>query len=672
MLSSEHHRSLAISVDAWGQASKEWNRVTEQKLDVMAQQVKELLKWESKIESGGVNELAQTLTAFAEEAKSYRITRAILQSLHFTQIKERQNEIPKAHKDTFNWIFHENGPGNFANWLKGSRGIFWVTGKPGYGKSTLMKFISGHEMTKDLAMRWANPKPLLIASHFFWFGGTKLQKSLEGLLRTLLFQILSNAPDVISKVLPDRVSGQFQYLESWTLEDLYEASEHLQTLKTFPYRILILVDGLDEYSGQVTDVTTFLHTIKTSPEIKVCCASRPWQEFHCAFSNAYGQIEMHSLTTEDMRLYVQNTLGQNERFKTLQSSHQAQGELLIDSISTKAEGVFFWVSLVVKSLLRGLDNNDGLDLLQKRIHEFPRGLEPFFKRMVESIEDVYKTEVVRVFSMLLMANAPLPLILFRARNSNLVLEMETKSSSTRSSRRETRRETASAINNQQSLHHGELQTGDPGIIDEINVSNDFDGGTRSLLRYKERLLSHCRDLVHAWQVTNSDLPYHHTNIRLGFLHRTVVEFLQQKENWPAIDDRIYLDRYFLARSCLCVLSTTTIHKNINADFIRWFLYILQETGAWTDELAFNDGYMLFFRCEELIQVLNTGTEFLLGHTYACQCGWTFPIVSTFSGTHTNSKTSIRKERSTCQLHPMLRGPKERFYSTTYSSWLRVY
>ncbi|KAF4912778.1 hypothetical protein CGCVW01_v011041 [Colletotrichum viniferum] len=269
----EHHRSLAISVDAWGQASKEWNRVTEQKLDVMAQQVKELLKWESKIESGGVNELAQTLTAFAEEAKSYRITRAILQSLHFTQIKERQNEIPKAHKDTFNWIFHENGPGNFANWLKGSRGIFWVTGKPGSGKSTLMKFISGqfisgHEMTKDLAMRWGNPKPLLIASHFFWFGGIKLQKSLEGLLRTLLFQILSNAPDVISKVLPDRVSGQFQYLESWTLEDLYEAFEHLQTLKTFPYRILILVDGLDEYSGQVTDVTTFLHTITKSPEIK--------------------------------------------------------------------------------------------------------------------------------------------------------------------------------------------------------------------------------------------------------------------------------------------------------------------------------------------------------------------------------------------------------------------
>ncbi|KAH9236527.1 hypothetical protein K456DRAFT_1736659 [Colletotrichum gloeosporioides 23] len=328
----EHHRSLAKSVDTWGEASKEWNRVTEQKLDGMAQQIKDILESESKAEFGRVNELTKALTSFAEEARTHRITRTILESLHFTQIKERQNEIPKAHKDTFEWIFRDDTPGQFSRWLQESSGIFWITGKPGSGKSTLMKFILGHETTRDLSNIWANSKPLLIASHFFWFGGTKMQKSQEGLLRTLLFQILSNAPELTSRVLPDRALGQFKYLESWSLEELSEAFDRLQALPAIPYRIFILVDELDEYSDQGTKLTDFFQTITKSPEIELCCAT---------------------------------------------------------------EGVFFWVSLVVKSLVRGLNNNDGFEILQRRVTEFPPGLDEFFKRMVDSLEGVYRDEYLR-------------------------------------------------------------------------------------------------------------------------------------------------------------------------------------------------------------------------------------------------------------------------------------
>ncbi|KAH0430079.1 hypothetical protein CcaCcLH18_08025 [Colletotrichum camelliae] len=478
-------KTTAIEVDAWGEASKEWNRATEQKLDAMAQQVKELLKSESRTESVGVNELAQTLAAFAEEAKNHGINRAILESLHFGQIKERQNEIPKAHTDTFKWIFNENGPGNFANWLRESSGIFWITGKPGSGKSTLMKFISGHETTKNLATTWASPKPLLLASHFFWFGGTKLQKSQEGLLRTLLFQILSNAPELISKVFPDRVSGQFQYLESWSREELSDAFERLQALPTIPYRIFVLVDGLDEYSGQGTEVTEFLCAITKSPEFKVCCASRPWQEFRDAFRNVFGHIQMHDLTSADMRVYVQNTLMENERFRTLQSSQEAYEEPLIDSICMKAEGVFFCVSLVVKSLVRGLNKNDGLETLQRRVSEFPPDLDQFFQRMIDSIESVYKTEVFGVFSTLLMTMTPLPLISFEARDSSYVKEIERSINLSYSevvaySSRGNMASTAKRAKNNQFLEHGELKTNDSGI--------DYLGRQAPIDEFKKRIV----------------------------------------------------------------------------------------------------------------------------------------------------------------------------------------
>ncbi|KAL3302258.1 High-affinity nicotinic acid transporter, partial [Colletotrichum asianum] len=545
---------------------------------------------------------------FAEEAKNHGIIRAILESLHFTQIKDRQNEIPKAHKDTFEWIFSENTSGNFSNWLRDSSGIFWITGKPGSGKSTLMKFISGHEMTKSLANIWAGPKQLLFASHFFWFGGTKLQKSQEGLLRTLLFQISSNAPQLISKVFPDRVSGQFQYLESWSLEELSDAFKRLQALPNVPYRILILVDGLDEYSGQGTELTTFLQAITKSTEIKVCCASRPWQEFRDGFSNAFGQIQMHNLTSEDMRLYVQHNLRQNEQFKTLQSSQEAKARSLMNSICAKAGGVFFWVSLVVKSIVRGLNNNDGLEILQRRVSEFPPDLEQFFKRMIDSIEEVYKKEVGRVFSMLLMVNAPLPLILFRARDSDLIRDMESRNFVTTTTstefkfslrRRKPIQETSTVSKRKQIIIHGELDTGDPGINTTIYDPNGLYVHPQDPLLFRDQLLSRCRDLIQAWQAGPAT-----DDIRLGFLHRT-------EANRPVTDHQTCLDRFFLARSCLCVLSSAN-DILINRDFILWFLYILQETRAPTGDLAHDDAYMLFRQCEKLVRMLNYQKAVILG------------------------------------------------------------
>jgi type II secretory ATPase GspE/PulE/Tfp pilus assembly ATPase PilB-like protein len=40
---------------------------------------------------------------------------------------------------TFEWLFQNNALG-FPEWLQSDRGIFWITGKAGSGKSTLMKY----------------------------------------------------------------------------------------------------------------------------------------------------------------------------------------------------------------------------------------------------------------------------------------------------------------------------------------------------------------------------------------------------------------------------------------------------------------------------------------------------------------------------------------------------
>uniref|UniRef100_L2FWH9 Uncharacterized protein n=1 Tax=Colletotrichum fructicola (strain Nara gc5) TaxID=1213859 RepID=L2FWH9_COLFN len=228
--------------------------------------------------------------------------------------------------------------------------------------------------------------------------------------------------------------------------------------------------------------------------------------------------------------------------------------------------------------------------------------------MVGSTEDVYKDQVYRVFSMLLMVDAPLPLIMFSFRNSALIKNMESKSSVNFrtlaalkfSEHRKTRlRETSKAAKDQQSiLHDDELLTVDPGIKEAIKAPSSLYFAPEHLVVFKDQLLSRCRDLIQAWQVG----PFT-DDIRIGHLHRTVVEFLQRKEKRLSFDDEIYLDRYYFARSCLCGLFYDRADKAVNRDLILWFLYVLQETHAPAGDLPHDDGYVLFDRCNEIRQIL---------------------------------------------------------------------
>lgn len=70
----------------------------------------------------------------------------ILESLRYKTMHERELAIPKAHAKTCERALSSppmaNGqmePGDFYGWLKQGDGFFWVNGKAGSGKSTLIK-----------------------------------------------------------------------------------------------------------------------------------------------------------------------------------------------------------------------------------------------------------------------------------------------------------------------------------------------------------------------------------------------------------------------------------------------------------------------------------------------------------------------------------------------------
>ena len=95
-----------------------------------------------------------------------------LTSLHFPEINSRQEGVEEAHKETFQWIFNQSGKktrpwSNFVEWLTTGSAKYWISGKAGSGKSTLIKYIYKDPRTIEALKAWAGSGELLVPTLFF-------------------------------------------------------------------------------------------------------------------------------------------------------------------------------------------------------------------------------------------------------------------------------------------------------------------------------------------------------------------------------------------------------------------------------------------------------------------------------------------------------------------------
>lgn len=110
--------------------------------------------------------------------------------------------------------------------LESNGDLYWITGKPGSGKSTLMKFLYENPRTWQCLRSWHRRQPLVTAGFFFWNPGNQMQMSSMGLLQTLLFECLPQRRHLVSVTFPDRWESYLLFgedLHPWTWEKLYSA-----------------------------------------------------------------------------------------------------------------------------------------------------------------------------------------------------------------------------------------------------------------------------------------------------------------------------------------------------------------------------------------------------------------------------------------------------------------
>ncbi|CAG8981479.1 hypothetical protein HYALB_00003050 [Hymenoscyphus albidus] len=92
---------------------------------------------------------------------------SILESLRFPTMSSRYDDVLEAHPQTFEWALEQSPKdtlhewSNLADWLEGSDGFYWISGKAGSGKSTLMKHIYDDYRTHEGLKVWAKGRPIL-------------------------------------------------------------------------------------------------------------------------------------------------------------------------------------------------------------------------------------------------------------------------------------------------------------------------------------------------------------------------------------------------------------------------------------------------------------------------------------------------------------------------------
>ena len=333
-----------------------------------------------------------------EAINSSIVTRKILNALWFSRMSDRFDDIKPAHQETFEWVFtkpveKELANCTFMDWMEGDNGIYWVSGRAGSGKSTFMKFLAGDDRSEPIFEAWAGERTLVTARHWFCSQAQDpLQKSLDGLLRAVMHDIIQQSPDYALLLFPDQFIVGRDWADFPTSHDLTRAFTRLVSTEDPPACVALMIDGLDEYEASEEkhfELSKILKEAAGSSNFKIVVSSRPETPFEVTFGNC-DKLRLHELTRNDRKVYVADVLNRHWRIRFLvdqaDDGEQAK-DGLIDCAVEMSGGIFLWLKLVAAALVEELNTCDTFADLQAVLEQFPRGLEELYRHMLQRIPE---------------------------------------------------------------------------------------------------------------------------------------------------------------------------------------------------------------------------------------------------------------------------------------------
>ncbi|ETS81262.1 hypothetical protein PFICI_06264 [Pestalotiopsis fici W106-1] len=318
-----------------------------------------------------------------------------LDKLKFPTMNLRYRSIPKPAHNTCSWLFeHEN----FQDWLHGRklsshRGLLLLQGKPGAGKSVLMK-----EVYRQMSTSQAT-NDCTTAAFFFNAQGQRLEHTRLGMLRSLLYQILPKHQGHL-----DRFNSIWEDESDVLEEDLRDLLESIFS-KPFEKSVFIIIDAVDECDTSEFRRVAYLWRYLTGQaysngvKLNVLMSTREFPNIR--LSDCPGiRVDHHN--QRDIKLYIE------QRTKLAMIPEQKLSPLK-ELIFERSNGVFLWTVLTLDRVLEKWDEGEGLLALTRHVTHVPREIDALFTEILETV-NIETTELaIRLFQWASLMVKPLRL-----------------------------------------------------------------------------------------------------------------------------------------------------------------------------------------------------------------------------------------------------------------------
>ncbi|KAK4208732.1 hypothetical protein QBC37DRAFT_391785 [Rhypophila decipiens] len=342
-------------------------------------------------------------TTVSDSVESIPGSQAFIQSLRYPSMDSRRQDIDGPAEGTCHWLFEHR---LYQGWLHGTNrenghGLLRLRGKPGTGKSILMKEAFRRALQAEAE------SDCLAAAFFFGARGDPLDRDPVGMYRSLLYQLLpkvfqsrhtsrSSIRRLITTVqLPDPV---------WTKSTLKDKFE--RALDLWPSKLLLFLDGLDacgdkdarELAFQMWELTNSVR--KKGCVLHICISTRHFPTITIADC---PDIIVDDHNNGDLALYM------DRRFRFAVAVEGPEWRRLTEIILEKSGSVFLWVVLVVDEMIRQSDEGHDIGFLLKHVDVLPAELEALYANTMSSIPPETRCLALRLFTWAVLAQKPLRL-----------------------------------------------------------------------------------------------------------------------------------------------------------------------------------------------------------------------------------------------------------------------
>ncbi|KAF5024639.1 hypothetical protein F66182_3261 [Fusarium sp. NRRL 66182] len=305
--------------------------------------------------------------------------KCLLDSLSFDYIDSRRSTVKSQYSNTCEWLLTHVDYLDWSNPAKVGEhhGFLWIKGKPGAGKSTIMNFAHKQESVD---------KSHTVISFFFNARGDDLERSVIGMYRALLFQLLHAIPSLL-KVF-DSLEHEDKLAKLWddVKKQKGDAQWDLEVLQSLlrsavedlgQGSLTCFIDALDECAEDEVEemVEYFEHlgacAVSNKTRLRICFSSRHYPHIDIQHGRKLV-LELQQGHEQDIAAYIQNKLkvGKNKTSDEIRSKMQK-----------KAGGIFMWVVLVV-SILNTEYKNGRIFAVKKRLDAIPTELSLLFKEIL--------------------------------------------------------------------------------------------------------------------------------------------------------------------------------------------------------------------------------------------------------------------------------------------------